>query len=97
MVRRVNENKNGEMMRIQTTGFVRKTAKCPVKFNPKPVLSNLPGHSVFPVVVWVDYEVEGKRYLAKKWFFPGTSVPQPGSRITVIYEPEHPAKGKIRL
>ena len=51
--------------------------------------------AVYPYIIKVAYEAEGKQYTKRKWIRAGRAVPAIGDRVTVVYREAKPAKAKI--
>lgn len=80
----------------QTTGTVIAASKqWWLKVNRKPVRAHALDGAEFPYVIQVEYQVDGTIYTRRKWIHAGAPVPSIGSRVTVVYPSEKPAKAKI--
>lgn len=66
-----------------------------LKINTKPFRRGTLDGAIFPHVVKIKYEVEGKVYERCKWIGAGLPVPQEGEQIVVFYDEKKPKK--IRL
>lgn len=67
------------------------------KFNTKPFrLHSLDG-VVFPHIIKVKYNVNGRDYTIRKWVGVDTPPPYSGSTIKVFYNEDKPAKARIQI
>ena len=83
-------------MEKETRGKVTSVAKqwwC--KINLKPFRTNAFDGAIFPSIITVQYTVDGKTYLKRKWISAGLMVPDVGSTVKVIYSEKNPKKAKI--
>ena len=53
--------------------------------------------AVFPHIIKVRYNVNGKEYTKRKWVSAGVTVPLVGNQVKVIYEEEAPQKARITI
>ena len=53
--------------------------------------------AVFPHIIKVRYNVNGKEYTKRKWVSAGVTVPPVGNQVKVIYEEEAPQKARITI
>ena len=66
-----------------------------LKINTKSVRIGPLDGATFPYVIKVQYTVDGKIYIKRKWIGANDSVPAVGSSVTVLYCEEKPGKAKI--
>ena len=66
-----------------------------LKVNTKAVRFGSNDGAIFPYVIKVRYEVDGKEYFKLKWINAGAPVPQVGSALTICYDENKPKKAKI--
>ena len=66
-----------------------------LKVNTKPVRMGSLDGATFPHIIKVQYAVDGNTYTKRKWIGAGKSVPDVGSKLTVIYCSGKPTKAKI--
>ena len=66
-----------------------------LKVNTKPVRMGAFDGAAFPHIIKVRYVADGRTYTKRKWIGAGKAVPAVGSRLTVIYRSDKPAKAKI--
>ncbi len=52
--------------------------------------------AAFPYILKVEYQVDGVTYTKRKWIGAGKPVPNPGSRVKVLYPEEAPAKASVQ-
>ena len=82
----------------ETMGTVRSVAKqWWLKVNTKPVHMGALDRAVFPHIIKVQYDVDGKTYTKRKWIGAGKAAPAVGSKLTVLYCSGKPSKAKILL
>lgn len=80
----------------QTTGTVVAATKLWwLKINRKPVRLHALNGAAFPCVIKVEYPVDGRIYTMRKWIGAGERVPSVGSKVTVTYHSDRPAKAKL--
>ena len=80
----------------ETIGTVLSVAKqWWLKVNTKPVRMGTMDGATFPHIIKVQYLVDGSTYTKRKWIGAGTTVPAVGSKVTVVYCSDKPAKAKI--
>ena len=80
----------------QTTGTVIAAAKqWWMKVNRKPVRMHALDGAVFPYIIKIEYTVDGKAYIKRKWINAGAPVPKVGSNVQVMYHSDKPSKAKI--
>ena len=53
--------------------------------------------AVFPHIIKVRYNVNGKEYTKRKWVSAGVTVPLVGNQVKVIYEEEASQKARITI
>ncbi len=51
--------------------------------------------AIFPCIIRVSYQVDGKTYVKYKWISAGNPVPAVDSRVSVLYDESKPGKAKI--
>ena len=66
-----------------------------LKINTKPVRTHALDGAIFPHIIKVQYCVNGKDYIKRKWIGANCHVPSVGSSITVRYCEEKPGKAKV--
>ena len=80
----------------QTTGTViAATKQWWMKVNRKPVRMHALDGAVFPYIIKIEYTVDGKAYIKRKWINAGAPVPKVGSNVQVMYHSDKPSKAKI--
>ena len=80
----------------ETTGIVISVAtQWWLKINTKPVRMHAMDGATFPHILKVQYTVDGKTYIKRKWLGAGRPVPTVGSHRTVLYCAEKPQKAKV--
>ena len=80
----------------ETIGTVVSVAKqWWLKVNTKPVHMGALDGAVFPHIIKVQYDVDGKTYTKRKWIGAGKPVSAVGSKVTVLYCSDKPSKAKI--
>ena len=80
----------------ETTGIVLSIAKqWWLKVNTKFIRNGALDGAVFPYIIKVQYNVDGKTYTKRKWIGVGKAVPAVGSKLTVLYCSGKPSKAKI--
>ena len=80
----------------ETIGTVLSVAKqWWLKVNTKPVRMGALDGATFPLIIKVQYVVDGKIYTKRKWIGAGKAVPDIGSQLTVLYCSNKPTKAKI--
>ena len=80
-------------MKRQTNGTVVSVARqWWLKVNTKAVRFGPMDGAMFPHIVKVTYQVDGREYTKRKWFPAGAPVPFVGGAVTVTYEVEKPSK-----
>jgi len=83
-------------MEVKTTGTVIEAKKqWWLKVNRKPVRMHALDGAEFPYMIKVEYTVSGTTYTTQKWISAGDPVPEVGSTITVLYDPNKPSKVKL--
>ncbi len=83
-------------MEVKTTGTVIEAKKqWWLKVNRKPVRMHALDGAEFPYMIKVEYTVSGTTYTTRKWISAGDPVPEVGSTITVLYDPNKPSKVKL--
>ena len=66
-----------------------------LKVNTKGVRTHALDGATFPHIIKVQYTVDGKTYLKRKWIGTQYAVPAVGSSVTVLYSGDKPGKAKI--
>ena len=66
-----------------------------LKINTKPVRTHALDGAIFPHVIKVQYCVNGKNYIKRKWIGANCHVPSVGSSVAVLYCEEKPGKAKV--
>ena len=66
-----------------------------LKVNTRPIRMGTLDGATFPHVIKVQYVVDGNTYIKRKWIGAGKEVPAVGSKVTVLYSSDKPAKAKI--
>ena len=66
-----------------------------LKINTKPVRKHALDGATFPYIIKVQYTVDGKTYIKRKWIGASYAVPAVGSSVTVLYDGNNPGKAKI--
>jgi len=66
-----------------------------LKVNTKPVRKHALDGATFPHVIKVQYTVDGKDYIKRKWISARFSAPAVGSSVTVSYCGNKPGKAKV--
>ena len=85
-------------MSIEAVGTVIKVKKqWWLKVNTKPVRKHALDGATFPHIIKVQYTVDGKIYIKRKWIGANDPVPAVGSSVTVLYCEEKPGKAKVFL
>ena len=80
----------------ETIGTVLSVAKqWWLKVNTKPIRTGTLDGATFPHIIKVQYVVDGKTYIKRKWIGAGKPVPAVGSNLKVLYSAEKPSKAKI--
>ncbi len=80
----------------KTTGTViAVTKQWWLKVNTKPIRHHALDGAAFPYVIKVQYTVDGKDYIKRKWLKAGSSIPHVGDSIEVIYCENKPSKAKV--
>lgn len=84
-------------MEIQTTGTVIAAAKqWWMKVNRKPIRMHALDGAEFPYIIKIEYTVDGKTYIKRKWINAGKTVPKLGSNVQILYDSDKPSKAKVR-
>ncbi|MBQ9118186.1 MAG: sugar ABC transporter permease [Clostridia bacterium] len=84
------------MQEKQTLGtVVSVTKQWWLKINTKSFRKNALDGAVFPHVVKVRYEVDGKEYIKSKWIGAGLPCPVKGEEIVLFYDEKKPKKIRI--
>ncbi len=68
-----------------------------LKVNTKPTRRHALDGAFFPHIIKVNYTVNGKTYVKRKWIPAKASVPAEGSRVEVIYTAQKPSKARINI
>ena len=77
-------------------GTIQKVTKCWwIKVNTKPVRLHALDGATFPHIIKVQYLVDGKSYIKRKWIGAAKPVPAVGSKLKVTYSSDKPSKAKI--
>jgi len=80
----------------ETMGTVISVAKqWWLKVNTKPVRMHALDGATFPHIIKVQYLVDGKSYIKRKWIGAAKPVPAVGSKLKVTYSSDKPSKAKI--
>ena len=66
-----------------------------LKINTKPVRTHALDGAIFPHIIKVQYCVNGKDYIKRKWIGANCHVPSVGSSVTVLYYEDKPGKAKV--
>ena len=66
-----------------------------LKINTKPVRFGPSDGAVFPHVIHIQYVVNGKEYVKRKWISAGAPLPKIGDTFVVRYNEDKPSKAKI--
>lgn len=83
-------------MEKETTGTVISVAtQWWLKINTKPVRKHALDGATFPHIIKVQYTVDGKEYVIRKWIRAGDPAPAVGSTVPVCYPEKKPGKGKV--
>ena len=83
-------------MEKETRGKVTSVAKLWwFKVNKKPFRTHALDGAIFPSIITVQYTVDGKTYLKRKWIAAGLLVPDVESTVKVIYSEKNHKKAKI--
>lgn len=86
------------IMEKETTGTVVSIAKqWWLKVNTKPVRLHPLDGATFPHIIKVNYTVDGKEYICRKWISAGQPVPGKGDTVNVIYHSERPSKATVAI
>ena len=51
--------------------------------------------TIFPHIIKVRYNVDGKEYFKRVWIHAGAPVPEVGSTVHVVYSEDRPSKAKV--
>ena len=85
-------------MEKETCGIVISVAKqWWLKVNTKPVRFGPLDGATFPHVIKVEYEVDGNKYISRKWIKAGHEFHTINTKVKIIYNEEKPNRGKIIL
>lgn len=85
----MNQETVGTVLAVKRQWWLKINTKC---FRTSPF-----DGAVFPYVIKVEYTVDGKDYVKRKWIHAGDRVPSLGEKVTVTYLEEKPSKAKISL
>lgn len=86
------------LMEKETTGtIISVTKQWWLKINSKPLRTNALDGAEFPYIVKVQYTVDGKTYIRRKWINAGNIVPDKGSSVRVFYFDDKPSKARIEI
>lgn len=66
-----------------------------LKINTKPVRTHALDGATFPHIIKVQYTVDGKTYIKRKWIGANSQPPAEGSSVTVLYCGNNPNKANI--
>lgn len=66
-----------------------------LKINRKPIRMHALDGATFPYIIKVQYMVDGKNYIKRKWIHAGQPVPEVGTSVTVMYRADKPSKAKV--
>ena len=66
-----------------------------LKVNTRPIRMGTLDGATFPHIIKVQYVVDGNTYIKRKWIGAGKEVPAVGSKVTVLYSSDKPAKAKV--
>ena len=66
-----------------------------LKINTKPVRTHALDGAIFPHIIKVQYTVDGKTYIKRKWIGANCQPPAEGSSVTVLYYGNNPNKANI--
>lgn len=66
-----------------------------LKINTKPVRTQALDGAIFPHIIKVQYTVDGKTYIKRKWIGANSQPPAEGSSVTVLYCGNNPNKANI--
>ena len=67
-----------------------------LKINTKPFRKGTFDGAIFPHVIKVRYEVDGKEYQKSKWIGAGLPVPVVGEQIYLFYDEKNPKKIRLK-
>lgn len=85
-------------MNKETTAKVISVSKQKwIKINTKPIRKNSSDGAIYPHIIKISYNVDGKEYIKRKFVGAGYPVPSVGSYIKVIYDENKPSKVKINI
>ena len=66
-----------------------------LKINTKPVRMHALDGAIFPHIIKVQYTVDGKTYVKRKWIGANSQPPAEGSSVTVLYCGNNPNKANV--
>lgn len=66
-----------------------------LKINTKPVRTHALDGAIFPHIIKVQYTVDGKTYIKRKWIGANSQPPAEGSSVTVLYCGNNPNKANV--
>ena len=66
-----------------------------LKINTKPVRMHALDGAIFPHIIKVQYTVDGKTYMKRKWIGANRQPPAEGSSVTVLYCGNNPNKANV--
>lgn len=66
-----------------------------LKINTKPVRAHALDGAIFPHIIKVQYTVDGKTYIKRKWIGANSQPPAEGSSVTVLYCGNNPNKANV--
>ena len=66
-----------------------------LKINTKPVRTHTLDGAIFPHIIKVQYTVDGKTYIKRKWIGANSQPPAEGSSVTVLYCGNNPNKANV--
>jgi hypothetical protein len=68
-----------------------------LKINTKPIRKHALDGAIFPHVIKVQYQVDGKDYYKRKWISAGHPVPQVGDSVAITCYDDSPKMATIHL
>lgn len=83
-------------MEQETTGTVISVKKqWWLKVNTKPIRMHALDGATFPHIIKIQYTVDGKDYIKRKWIGAGRPVPAVGKTVSVLYSESKPTRAKV--
>ena len=83
-------------MDMQTEGIVVSVKKqWWLSIRTKPLRTGPLDGTIFPHIMKVKYTVDGQEYTKRAWIKAGLQVPEVGSTVQVLYNPDKPSKAKV--